>query len=78
MVSIGFGGGEVVQVDMELAEVSRLLQDALAERKLVEFEAVNGETVETVVINPEQVKLLQSLDEPSPPPAQREKLAASA
>lgn len=57
MTSIGFGGGEVVQVDLSLAEVRNLLQDALAKRQMLELQAQNGETV---VINPEQVKVLQN------------------
>jgi hypothetical protein len=57
MTSIGFGGGEVVQVDLPLGEVRDLLQDALAKRQMLEVKAENGETV---VINPEQVKVLQN------------------
>jgi len=67
MTSIGFGGGEVIQVDLKLSEVRELLQAGLAERQLVEFEAINGQTV---VINPEQVKVLQNSGDPEKfPPA---------
>jgi hypothetical protein len=57
MTSIGFGGGEVVQVDLPLNEVRKLLQDALRDRQMLELRAQNGETV---VINAEQVKVLQN------------------
>jgi hypothetical protein len=57
MTSIGFGGGEVVQVDLSLDEVRKLLQDALTNRQMLQLQAENGETV---VINPEQVKVLQN------------------
>jgi hypothetical protein len=57
MTSIGFGGGEVVQVDLPLDEVRKLLQDALTNRQMLQLQAENGETV---VINPEQVKVLQN------------------
>jgi hypothetical protein len=57
MTSIGFGGGEVIQVDLPLAEVRTLLQHALAKREMAEFVVENGETV---LINPEQVKILQN------------------
>ncbi|HXA54032.1 MAG TPA: hypothetical protein VNV37_04065 [Solirubrobacteraceae bacterium] len=57
MTSIGFGGGEVIQVDLSLEEVRKLLQDALTSRQMLQLQADNGETV---VINPEQVKVLQN------------------
>ncbi len=57
MTSIGFGGGEVIQVELSLDEVRQLLQDALANRQMLQLQAQNGETV---VINPEQVKVLQN------------------
>lgn len=57
MTSIGFGGGEVVQVDLSLDEVRELLQEALTNRQMLQIKAENGETV---VINPEQVKVLQN------------------
>lgn len=57
MTSIGFGGGEVIQVDLSLQEVRNLLQDALAKRQMAEVCAQNGETI---LINPEQVKVLQN------------------
>lgn len=55
--SIGFGGNEVIQVDLPLSEVRERLQKALAERVLLEFRAKDGETF---VINPDQVKVLQN------------------
>jgi hypothetical protein len=57
MTSIGFGGGEVVQVDLPLDEVRDMLQNALTKRQVLTVQAQNGETV---VINPEQVKVLQN------------------
>jgi hypothetical protein len=67
MVSIGFGGGEVIQVDRSLNEVRQLLQDALRKHELLQMVARNGQTV---VINPEQVKVLQNSGAPeSFPPA---------
>ena len=57
MVSIGFGGGEVIKVDKSLEEVRALLQNALTKRQVLTLQAQNGETV---VINPEQVKVLQN------------------
>jgi Protein of unknown function (DUF3107) len=75
MTSIGFGGGEVIQVDLSLDEVRKLLQDALASRQMLQLEAQNGETV---VINPEQVKVLQNSSggpEEFPRPAEPANLA---
>lgn len=61
MVSIGFGGAEVIQVNLPLDEVRKLLQEALEKRVLLELQVQNehGEE-ETVIINPEQVKVLQN------------------
>jgi hypothetical protein len=59
--SIGFGGGEVIEVGLPLEEVRKLLEDALDKRELVSLKAENGETV---VINPEQVKVLQNSGAP--------------
>lgn len=76
MTSIGFGGGEVIQVDLSLEEVRNLLQDALAKRQMAEFKAQNGETV---LINPEQVKVLQnSSGGPERFPRPQNQFAASA
>ena len=66
MVSIGFGGGEVIEVGLPLEEVRTLLQTALHDGTLVELEAQNGEKV---VINPQQVKVLQNSGAPEPFPA---------
>jgi hypothetical protein len=73
MTSIGFGGGEVIQVNLELAEVRKLLQDALSSRTLLQLQALNGETV---VINPDQVKVLQNSGAPERFPADNGHLAA--
>jgi hypothetical protein len=76
MTSIGFGGGEVIQVDLTLQEVRDLLQDALGKRQMAEFKAQNGEIV---LINPEQVKVLQnSSGGPEQFPRQPDELAAQA
>jgi hypothetical protein len=76
MTSIGFGGGEVIQVDLSLEEVRDLLQDALGKRHMAEFKAQNGEIV---LINPEQVKVLQnSLGGPEQFPRQSDELATQA
>ena len=56
MTSIGFGGGEVIEVELPLDEVRQLLQAALGQRLLVDFEDLDGETI---IINPGQVKVLQ-------------------
>jgi hypothetical protein len=67
VVSIGFGGGEVIEVGLPLEQVRTLLQTALRDGTLVELEAQNGEKV---VINPQQVKVLQNSGAPEqfPPP----------
>lgn len=75
MTSIGFGGGEVIQVDLSLEDVRNILQDALQERKMAEFQAQNGETV---LINPEQVKVLQNSSGGPEQFPQPDELAASA
>jgi hypothetical protein len=63
MTSIGFGGGEVIEVGLPLDEVRSLLQNALAQRELLELEGLDGETL---IINPEQVKVLQNSGVPEP------------
>jgi hypothetical protein len=74
MTSIGFGGGEVIQVDLSLGEVRKLLEDALNNRKMLEIRAQNGETV---LINPDQVKVLQnSTGGPESFPSSQSELAA--
>jgi hypothetical protein len=75
MTSIGFGGGEVIEVGLSLEEVRKLLQEALASRTLVELQAENGETV---IINPEQVKVLQNSGAPEPFPVADQELTTSA
>lgn len=69
MTSIGFGGDEVIQVNLPLDAVRKLLQDALLTRTLLEFEVQNGNGIETVIINPEQVKVLQNSGSPESFPA---------
>lgn len=54
--SIGFGGGEVIEVGLPLREVQKLLEEALATGVFVEFEGVDGEVV---IVNPAQAKVLQ-------------------
>jgi hypothetical protein len=61
VVSIGFGGGEVIEVGLPLEEVRSLLQTALRDGNMLELEAQTGEKV---VINPQQVKVLQNSGEP--------------
>ncbi len=75
MTSIGFGGGEVIQVGLALDEVRKLLQEALANRTLLEIKAENGEPV---IINPEQVKVLQNSGAPEPFPVADSEVATSA
>jgi hypothetical protein len=66
MTSIGLGGDEVIQVNLPLDEVRKMLQNALVSRTLLEFEVQNGDGVETVIVNPEQVKVLQNSGPPEP------------
>jgi hypothetical protein len=61
VTSIGFGGGEVIEVSLSLDEVRELLQRALTNGALLQVEAMDGETV---VINPQQVKVLQNSGPP--------------
>ncbi len=76
MTSIGFGGGEAIEVTMSLEDVRRLLQQALSEGSLVELQDPDGATV---IINPQQVKVLQNLADPEafPPENPNGRLAAS-
>ena len=73
--SIGFGGGEVIEVDLALDDVRKLLQAALETRHLLELRAANGEVV---VINPEQVKVLQNSGPPESFPAEHDSEVAAA
>lgn len=61
MTSIGFGGGEVIEVRLSLSAVRELLQEALRNEALVELEGLDGQTL---IINPQQVKVLQNSGEP--------------
>lgn len=63
MTSIGFGGGEVIEVRLSLNEVRELLQQALSDHVLLELEDLDGESV---IINPGQVKVLQNSGAPEP------------
>ena len=65
MTSIGFGGGEAIEVSLSLEEVRKLLQKALVEGALLELEDASGEEI---VINPQQVKVLQNSGDPEPFP----------
>lgn len=77
MTSIGFGGGEVIEVNLSLSEVRELLQQALRDQILLELEDLDGQPV---VINPGQVKVLQNSGEPEPfdPAAHRSNSAVAA
>lgn len=74
MTSIGFGGGEVIEVGLSLGEVRKLLQEALATQTLLEIEGLDGEPL---VINPQQVKILQNSGQPEPFPGEDRELASS-
>lgn len=55
--SIGLGGGEAIIVELPLKKVRPMLQAALLDNVLLEFEDPrNGEEI---IINPHQVKVLQ-------------------
>jgi hypothetical protein len=76
MTSIGFGGGEVIEVGLSLDEVRNMLQTGLASGSLVEFEGLDGQTL---IINPQQVKVLQNSGDPEAFPRESEsRVAASA
>lgn len=74
MTSIGFGGGEVIEVGLSLEEVRKLLQAALIAQTLLELEGLDGEPI---IINPQQVKVLQNSGEPEPFSAEQPELASS-
>jgi hypothetical protein len=57
VTAIRFSGGEVIEVDLDLADVRKLLQKALATHALLELEAPDGDML---VINPQQVQYLQN------------------
>jgi len=57
MTAVRFSGGEVIEVNLSVEAVRKLLQTALAAGVLVELEAPDGETL---VINPQQVQYLQN------------------
>jgi hypothetical protein len=74
VTSIGFGGGEVIEVNLPLSEVRQLLQAALANGSMVEFDSPGGEPV---VINPQQVKVLQNSGAPEAFPGEQQNRAAA-
>lgn len=57
MTAVRFSGGEVIEVNLPVEDVRKLLQKALANGVLLELEAPDGETL---VINPQQVQYLQN------------------
>ena len=57
MTAVRFSGGEVIEVNLSLDEVRKLLQDALEQKVLLELESQDGESI---VINPQQVQFLQN------------------
>jgi len=54
--SIGFGGGDVIQVNTSLHRMRRKLERAIPRRQLLQLKSRGGEAM---VINPMQVKVLQ-------------------
>jgi Protein of unknown function (DUF3107) len=67
VTAVRFSGGEVIEVNLSLEEVRKLLQKALAQGALLELKAQDGDTI---VINPQQVQYLQNgSGEPFPGPA---------
>jgi hypothetical protein len=57
VTAIRFSGGEVIEVNLSLDDVRKLLQKALAKGVLLEFESEGGDAV---IINPQQVQFLQN------------------
>ncbi len=57
MTAVRFSGGEVIEVNLSLEDVRKLLQKALAKSVLLELEAPGGEMI---IINPQQVQYLQN------------------
>jgi hypothetical protein len=74
MTSIGFGGGEVIEVGLSLNKVRDLLQTALASQTLLELEGLDGELL---IINPQQVKVLQNSGDPEPFPSHQRDIETS-
>jgi hypothetical protein len=62
MTSIGFGGGETIEVSVPLHQMQTLLQGAYTRDEFLELRAWDGEIV---VINPRQVKILQAFQDSS-------------
>jgi len=56
--SIGFGEGDVIQVSASIRRMRRRIERALPRRRLLQLKDRNGEAM---VINPMQVKILQSI-----------------
>lgn len=59
MTVLRFSGGQVIEVNLSLAEVRDLIQEALVGVRLLELEAPDGNIV---VINPQQVQFFQDAD----------------
>lgn len=57
MTAVRFSGGEVIEVNLSLEDVRKLLQKALAKNALLELESPTGEMI---VVNPQQVQYLQN------------------
>jgi hypothetical protein len=76
VTAVRFSGGEVIEVDLTMDEVRKLLQKALAKNTLLELEAPDGETL---IINPHQVQYLQNgTVEPFPAPEGKNPVTSSA
>ncbi len=58
--SIEFGGEDSIAVDLSLEETTRLVQNAMRRKRLIELTGPDGAML---VFNPLQVKLLVPLDE---------------
>jgi hypothetical protein len=52
---ISFGEGDVIRVDDPRQELAALLQDGIANHKLLDLQVSNGKTL---TINPQQFKVL--------------------
>jgi len=57
VTAVRFSGGEVIEVNLSLEDVRKLLQKALATGALIELEGSDGDKL---IINPQQVTYLQN------------------
>jgi hypothetical protein len=55
-----FSGGEAIEVSLTLGEVQELLQQAIAEGRMLELHAPDGRVL---VVNPQQVQYLQNAED---------------